>query len=75
MKDSGRDGFPFPAEGINLMLSLNIDWFQPYKHTAFSVGVIYLAVLNLPRDLRFRKENILIVGIIPELTMTINSYL
>ena len=77
-EDSGRDGFPFLAEGINLMLSLNIDWFQPYKHTAFSVGVMYLAVLNLPRELRFRKENILIVGIIPgpsEPRMTINSYL
>lgn len=57
---------------------LNCDWFQPYSHTQFSIGVLYLAVQNLPRELRFQRENIFVVGIIPgpsEPSMNINSYL
>ena len=57
---------------------LNCDWFQPFQHTQFSVGVLYIAVQNLPRAIRFRQENILIVGIMPgpsEPTMNVNSYL
>ena len=46
-------------------LVLNIDWFQPYSHTVASVGVIYLAVMNLPRHLRYKRKNMLLLGIIP----------
>ena len=35
------------------VLALNIDWFQPYQHTAMSVGIIYLTVLNLLKLLRY----------------------
>ena len=48
-----------------LGVMLNMDFFQPYKHVTASYGVIYLALLNLPRAERLKKENILIVGIIP----------
>ena len=54
------------------------NWFQPFKHTQFSVGVLYLAVENLPREVRFRRENIIIVGILPgpsEPSKNINTYL
>ena len=44
---------------------INIDWFQPYTHTVSSVGVIYLTVMILPQTLKFKLENIIIVGIIP----------
>ncbi len=27
----------------------NIDWFEPFEHITYAVGVIYLASLNLPR--------------------------
>ena len=57
---------------------LNIDWFQPFKHRQYSVGVIYLVNMNLPRKLRFKRENILPVGLIPgprEPPTTINFYL
>lgn len=47
-----------------LLLMLNVDWFRPYKHTVYSVGVIYLVIQNLPWTLRFKPE-IIIVGIIP----------
>lgn len=46
-------------------LILNVDWFQPFKHVKYSIGVIYLVVLNLPRQIRFRPENVILVGVIP----------
>ena len=49
----------------SLAFSLNIDWFQPYKHVTDSVGAIYLSILNLPRQLRYKVENIILCGIIP----------
>ncbi|CAH1232939.1 Hypp536 [Branchiostoma lanceolatum] len=56
----------FTKEG-NYGLVLNVDWFQPFKHVKYSVGVIYLAVANLPREERFKRNNIIIVGIIPDM--------
>ena len=56
---------------------LNCDWFQPYDHSQYSVGVLYLTILNLPRSIRFKPENIIVAGIIPdpnEPKNTINSY-
>lgn len=44
---------------------LNIDWFQPYKHTNSSVGAIYLTVMNLPRVIRFKRTNVILVALIP----------
>lgn len=49
----------------HLGVMLNVDFFQPFKHVTASYGVIYLAILNLPRSERLKKENILIIGIIP----------
>lgn len=49
----------------HLGLMLNLDWFQPYEGTVHSTGVIYAAICNLPRDMRFRRENMLILGILP----------
>ena len=72
------DGKPFLAEPMNYLLLLNCDWFQPFKHTQYSVGVLYVALGNLPRQIRFRRENILVLGIIPgptEPSKNINSYL
>ena len=43
----------------------------------YSVGVIYLVIMNLPRVVRYKQENVLIVGIIPGPSEPhdINSYL
>ena len=46
-------GSPFLAAGFSYALILNIDCFQPYVHTVASVGVVYLAFMNLPRHLRY----------------------
>ena len=49
----------------NLILMLNIDWFQLFDHIQYNIGVIYLVIQNLPRSLRFKPENIIIVSTIP----------
>ena len=59
-------------------LMLNVDWFQPFEHTCYSVGVLYLTIINLPSRLRYKRCNILIIGIIPgpsERAHDINFYL
>ena len=33
----------------NLLVMLNVDWFRPFKHTTYSIGVMYLVIQNLPR--------------------------
>ena len=49
----------------NFGILLNIDFFQPYKHVSYSVGVIYGVLINLPRNVRYKIENVIIIGIIP----------
>ena len=60
------------------MVTLNVDWFQPFTHTQYSLGAIYLTIQNLPRELRYKEENIILVGLLPgpsEPKRSINSYL
>jgi len=72
-------GRPFLSHPYNLGLMLNCDWFQPFNLSTYSVGVLYLVILNLPRSIRFKPENVLIAGIIPRPkephTSELNSYL
>ena len=59
---------PFLSNPRNYGFMLNFDFFQPMKHRKdYSVGVFYLAILNLPRSERFKWENIIIVGVVPSL--------
>ena len=60
------DCFFRPEKADNhLGLILNLDWFQPYDGAIYSTGVLYAAICNLPRNVRFRPENMLILGILP----------
>ena len=59
-------GKEFLSVARNYGFMLNFDFFQPIKHRKdFSVGVLYLVILNLPRHLRFKWENVIVVGIVP----------
>uniref|UniRef100_A0A1A7YTN3 Transposase domain-containing protein n=1 Tax=Iconisemion striatum TaxID=60296 RepID=A0A1A7YTN3_9TELE len=72
------NGEPFLAEPNNFALMLNVDWFQPFKNAPYSVGAIYLVILNLPREERFKEENMILVGLIPgpkEPSLNINVFL
>ena len=59
------DDRQFLSQSYNLAVMLNCDYFQPFDHSCYSVGVLYMVILNLPRSIRFKPENIIITGIIP----------
>ena len=59
------EGQPFLSSLHTYALMLNLDWFQPYKLTQSSVGALYLTIMNLPYNQRFKRENIILLGIIP----------
>ena len=68
----------FLCSPCSYLLCLNIDWFQPFSRVTYSVGVIYLTILNLPRHIRYKPNNIILCGVIPgpsEPALTLNSYL
>lgn len=56
----------------------NVDWFNSFKRTEYSFGVMHLVLLNLPRTRLFKWENFVVLGIYPgpkEPSLTINTYL
>ncbi|KAJ8518276.1 hypothetical protein ONZ45_g4631 [Pleurotus djamor] len=67
----GPDGQPWTCRGeeIRLLFSLNMDTFNPFGNRAakkvVQTGAIYMALLNLPPNLRHRVENIYLAGVIP----------
>lgn len=72
------EGKPFLSRPHNLGLMLNCDWFLPFEFTEYSVGVLYVVILNLPLAVKLKPENLIVVGIIPgpsEPSEHINSYL
>ena len=59
------EGTPFLSEPLTFGLMINLDWFQPFKHSKYSIGAIYMTVMNLPRSARYKPENVMLVGILP----------
>lgn len=57
----------FEESPTNIGVMLNLDWFNPYKHSNYSVGVLYMVCLNLPRTERFKRKNVILIGIIPNM--------
>ena len=41
------DGHAFFSQPHSLGFMLNLDFFQPFKHKTYSMGVLYLVVMNL----------------------------
>ena len=59
-------------------LMLNIDWFCSFKHGRYKIGAIYMCLMNLPREIRFKPESIILVGLIPgptEPKVTVDTFL
>lgn len=68
----GPDGQPFfrtSNSELRLAFSLFVDWFNPHgrkrQAKSISIGAIYMVCMNLPVHLRYRVENVYLVGIIP----------
>ena len=60
------DGFNFLTKPRHYGFMMNLDWFCPYKHVkSVSVGAIYMVCMNLPRSERFKRKNVILVGLIP----------
>ena len=58
----------FLTEKYNYALTINLDWFCAYKHVkSYYIGVIYGVINNLLRSERFKRENLLIIGIVPSM--------
>ncbi|XP_066931820.1 uncharacterized protein [Clytia hemisphaerica] len=73
-----EEGELFFTDKRNLGLMMNIDWFQPFTNSDYSLGVIYMVLLNLPREERFKYENVIVCGIIPgpkEPSKNVNTFL
>ena len=73
------NGGDFLSRPYSFGFMMNIDWFQPFKHTNYSVGAIYImVVMDLSSAERFKPENSIICGIIlgpKESKKYINSFL
>eukprot|EP00734_Pompholyxophrys_sp_LG126_P000390 Pompholyxophrys_sp_v1_NODE_153_length_1503_cov_15.160221.p1 type:complete len:421 gc:universal NODE_153_length_1503_cov_15.160221:1382-120(-) len=63
----------------NLALMMNFDFFSPFEsRTRYSVGFLYLTVLNLKRGSRYKREHVIFLGVIPgpkEPSLHLNGYL
>ena len=62
----------------DFVFCLNVDWFQPFKHTKYACGAVYLGILNLPPFERYFADNIILLGVIPgpkEPELTVNTFL
>ncbi len=65
-KNFKGNGKPFLCKPYCFGLTINLDWFRPFKHSEYSIGAIYLTIMNLPRNERNKQSNVLfLVGIIP----------
>lgn len=66
-----EDGHTFTSQTSDLRLafSIGIDWFQVFPggeaRKTWSIGAIYLVCMNLPPAIRYRQENICLLGVIP----------
>ena len=68
---------------LGVVSLLNIDWLVPYEHSTYSVGVIYMVILNLlcmyyVGSERYKLENVLVIGCLPgprEPKHNVNAYL
>lgn len=60
---------PFIKRVGNLSFALGIDWFNPYTNLdakkKWTIGAIYIVCLDLPPEIRFRLENVGLLGIVP----------
>ncbi len=63
--DNGEPFFTKECAETHIGLILNMDWFQPFINSQYSVGVIYAVICNLPRSERFKPYNILTLAVIP----------
>ena len=55
----------FLAASGTIAFALNVDWWQTSKQQNYSMGGVYLTVLNLPRETRYLKQNMMLIALLP----------
>jgi len=73
-----KDGRLYFEDKRNLGVMINLDWFNPYSNSEYSLGAIYLTILNLPREYRHLWEYTILVGVIPgpkEPSLNVNTFI
>lgn len=78
MRDPLTPTQPFLEKETNLAFMLNVDWVKPFVRGTYSIGAIYMTVLNLPRRERFREKWSCLIGLMPgpvEPKQHMNTYL
>ena len=55
----------FSSGSCDLGLQLNVDAFQPFEKVQFSMTAIFVALLCLPMEIRYKQENIILVALLP----------
>ena len=63
--NNGQLFFRHEVADSHLGIMLNLDWFQPFDNSQYSVEVIYGVICNLPRSERFKSSNIITLAVIP----------
>jgi hypothetical protein len=68
---------PFGTHSHDLVLSLCVDGFTPWRRSEHTIWPIMFMVLNLPANLRHRAEYLLLAGVIPgpKKTKNIQAYM
>ena len=46
----------FLSDKNTIGLMMNTDWFQPFKHRQYSIGVVYLVIMNLPQTVHYKEK-------------------
>lgn len=59
------EGQPLLAEQGTLALSFFGDWIQPFSTAMYSLGFVMAVIANLPRAVRFHRENVILVQAFP----------
>ncbi|EPB81382.1 hypothetical protein HMPREF1544_11912, partial [Mucor circinelloides 1006PhL] len=50
---------------FNLLLLLNLDWFSPFELSSYSIGGVWLSILNLDHEERLLRKNTILSGVLP----------
>ena len=64
-KDQDTNFFTAEHADTHLGLMINLDWFSPFQNSIYSTGAIYAVICNLPRELRFKPQNIITLALLP----------
>ena len=78
MVDPGDTRKPLLKCKTNLALLLYLDFFNPFQRAVYSCGALYISVLNIPKNQRFKAKWTMLTGLIPgpsEPEGHVNSYL